>query len=224
MPKTLQVMLDENYSNYNIEQSTFPGISLNKHLLRANSETENKLKEKKWDIIILQEHPRNFYYPEIVEEFTKPSIDKIIKLANNQNCKFILFKTWVTQKTYPMKYDCVAKSELDKIKYPKETNKEEYCSISIKDKNDDYRIIDSTINSIAKQFNFSATNHLNLHNTIHEKFPEISLYEDDGHPNENGSFLNALEFYSIITNKSPKKLKYIGNLDTETAEKLKNLF
>jgi hypothetical protein len=242
MPLTLQAMLNENFSNYNIEQSTFPGMTLDSHLnsiitkrknddiytrLKENgeiTETEKKLKEKKWDIVIIQENPGYLYFPDVVEEYTKASISKIKNLVENKNCKFILFKTWISKQEYPTKQFCALKSDFDYIKYPIETTTEKYCTYTFENQKEEIKIINNIFESIAHEFNFHTTNHLHLHNIILEKFPEIKLYEDDGHPNENGSFLNALEFYSIITNKSPKKLKYIGNLDTETAEKLKNLF
>ncbi len=101
MTKTLQVMLDENNSKYNIEQSAFPGMTLKGHLediitetkgedvytrekeAGETTETEKKLKSKKWDVIILQEGTGRLYYSEVIKEVINPSIKSVIDFNNN---------------------------------------------------------------------------------------------------------------------------------------------
>ncbi|NIK91506.1 hypothetical protein GZ212_05025 [Mangrovimonas sp. CR14] len=55
------------------------------------------------------------------------------------------------------------------------------------------------------------------------QFPELELYDDDIHPNKNGAFLNACIFYQLLTNKKAADLKYIGDIEPETAKLLKQI-
>ncbi len=55
------------------------------------------------------------------------------------------------------------------------------------------------------------------------EYPEIELYDDDSHPNANGSFLNACVFYQMLTEKKASELKYNGEIEPKTAELLKQI-
>lgn len=244
MPKTLQAMLDENQSNLKIEQSTFPGMSLDSHLdniitQRNDStiytrrkiegeitETELKIKEKKWDIVVIQENPGAIHFPESVIEITNPMIERIVNLVDNKDCKFIIYKTWPSKPDYPIEKNCIPKNNFDYIKYPENTiETEKFCSPKINNLEEYIDLFNIGFNSIGEKFNFEVTNHANLHYKIIKKFPEINLYDDNySHPSEIGSFLNALEFYRILSNKKISKLKYNGKLDKETSKKIKSIF
>jgi len=245
MPKTLQVMLDENNSKYNIEQSAFPGMTLKGHLediitetkgediytrekeSGETTETEKKLKSKKWDIIILQEGTGRLYYSEVIKEVINPSIKSIIDFNNNPNCKFILFKTWPSKGTYPREKECLPKHYFDWKKYyvsEEKSNKIKFCSVERLNLKQDVNILNNFFDTIAHDNSIDKTNHCSLHYDVRTKFPEIELYDDEYHPSEIGSYLNALEFYRILTNKKVSKLKYIGKLDKSTTEKLKSIF
>lgn len=244
MPLTLQKMLDEKGLNYNIDQSTFPGMPLNGHLdnIITNkddddniytriknegeiTETENKIMSKSWDIIIIQEGTFNLYFPEAVLEVIQPTIEKIKVLNKNKNCKYIFFNTWISKnKNYPVKSICRAKYSFDWKKYYENeeiSNKEKFCSIDILNEIYDLRILNESLSSIKDKNNLTITNHPNIHFKIRNFFPEIELYDDDYHPSEAGSFLNACIFYKLLTNQKPKKLKYVGKLSKETAYILK---
>src|SRR5690554_2712250 len=82
MPQTVQKTLNETNPNIKIEQSTFPGLSLSAHLNNIitsrtengvstrrkeegeKTETEIKIAEKKWDIVILQTGTVSVLIPE----------------------------------------------------------------------------------------------------------------------------------------------------------------
>ena len=102
MPKTVQTMLNETDPNIKIEQSTFPGMSLTRHLENIiiartdednistrkktegeKTETEIKIAEKKWDVVILQEGTVNLLIPEFRDLAVNKAISKIKSLVNN---------------------------------------------------------------------------------------------------------------------------------------------
>lgn len=245
MPKTLQALLDENHLNYNIEQSTFPGMTLKSHLesiITKNSndtifarekmsnevtETEKKLQEKNWDIIILQEMTQNQYFPEIIKEAIESNIIKIKQLVKNKNCNYIMFNTWPSKGDYPREKICIPKYYIDYKKYyvnEEISNKEKFCSEKILSLEQNIKILNESFDSIKQQNSLTISNHPNLHYQVRTKFPEIELYDDEYHPSEAGSFLNALEFYRILTNKKVSKIKYNGKLDLKTVKKLKSVF
>ena len=243
MPLTLQKMLDEKGLNYNIEQSTFPGMSLNGHLTniitkreedniytrRKNegeiTETERKIMSKNWDIIIMQEGTSVLYFPDAVKEVLSQTIEKIRALNRSENCKYIFFKTWISKnKNYPVKSICRVKHSFDWEKYylnEEISNKEKFCSVEVLNEKDDLRILNESLNAIKLKNKLTITNHPNIHFKIRKIFPEIELYDDDYHPSEVGSFLNACVFYKLLTNQNPKKLMYVGKLSKETADILK---
>ena len=131
MPQTVQKMLNETNLNIRIEQSTFPGQSLDGHLSDIitsrtengintrkkeegeKTETEIKIAEKKWDVVILQTGTISVLIPENRELITNKAISEIKKLVSNPNCKFILFNTWPSKNEYPKQY-CYPSRMIDK--------------------------------------------------------------------------------------------------------------
>ncbi len=245
MPKILQAMLNENHSNYNIEQSTFAGMDLHGHLhniITKNSndtiiardklageftETEKKLQEKNWDIVILQEVTQGQYFHELVKDVIEPTIIKIKQLVKNKDCKFIMFNTWPSKGSYPREKVCIPKHFFDWKKYyvnEEESNKIKFCSKEINTLEQNITILNESFDDIKDDNNLKISNHPNLHYQVRTNFPEIELYDDEYHPSEAGSFLNALEFYRILTNKKISKIKYNGKFDLKSAIKIKSVF
>lgn len=237
MPTKLQEMLNEDNSNFNVEQSAFPGQSLTgllndiitervgddittiKKRVDELTETEKKIAQKKWDFVIMQEHPSYFYFSKAIDEFTNPSIKKIKELTKNPNCKFILFSTWAINKNYPLKKNCLPKIAFEDGYSETDT----LCSYFIKDLDDEIKYMNISFDKISKENNIIISNHYLIHQKLFKEYPNISLYESDGHPIECGSFLNACVFYKLLTNKKPSKLKTNGNLDFKTAKILKKI-
>nr|WP_234971634.1 DUF4886 domain-containing protein [Mesonia phycicola] len=229
-------MLSENSENFNVEQSTFPGMSLDAHLnsiimssdnenniytrtKKPNeiTETEKKIKEKKWDIIILQESSTRFLIPEIRKLKVEKSISKIKGLVRNEKCKFILFKNWPSKKDFPKQF-CRQSSIID----PR-IEKEKCCSPKIKNLTQEFSLINQAYDSIVQNQNLLiSSNGDYFYKSLSGKI-DINLYEDNIHPNEKGSFLNACHFYKIITNNHPSQIKYIGNLENDIASKIKKM-
>ena len=235
MPATVQKMINETNSDFNIEQSTFPGISLDGHMnniIESRSdngvstrkkeagqkpETEKKLSEKKWDVIILQEGTVRLLIPEAKEYKVENAIAAIKNLISNQDCKFIIFKTWPSKKEYPKQY-CYPKHAINDS-----LENERYCSEEIKNLEQEIELINIAYNSVAEKYGLIASDNTNKVYEVLMEYPQLNLYEDNIHPNKYGSFLNACIFYQMLSGKKAKKLKYTGDIEPDIAAQLKKI-
>lgn len=235
MPQTLQKMLDETNPNIKIDQMTNPGQSLSGHLSdivtsrtengisarkKENgeiTETEIKLKEKKWDIIILQTGTVSVLIPENREIKVNKAVSDIKDLANNPNCEFILFNTWPSKKEYPKQY-CYPSRVIDKS-----IEKDKCCSSMIENLEQEIKLINDSYSLVAEKNGIKKSDNGTKFYEILTEYPEIELYDDDSHPNANGSFLNACVFYQMLTDKKATDLKYDGEIEPKTAELLKKI-
>ncbi|TVZ15432.1 DUF4886 domain-containing protein [Maribacter sp. MAR_2009_72] len=235
MPQTLQKMLDETNPNIKIDQMTNPGQSLSGHLtdivtLRTENgisvrkkkdgeitETEIKLKEKKWDIIILQTGTVSVLIPENRELKVNKAVLDIKDLADNPNCEFILFNTWPSKKEYPKQY-CYESRMIDIS-----IEKDKCCSPKIENLEQEIKLINESYDLVAEKNGIKKSDNGTKYYEILTEYPDIELYDDDSHPNANGSFLNACVFYKMLTHKKATDLKYIGAIESKTAELLKRI-
>ncbi|WP_255462885.1 DUF4886 domain-containing protein [Flavobacterium sp. GP15] len=103
MPQTVQKMINETNPNIKIDQITFPGMSLSGHLSdiitsktengistrikgeNEKTETEIKIAEKIWDVIILQTGTVSVLIPENRELKVNKAISEIKRLVSNPN-------------------------------------------------------------------------------------------------------------------------------------------
>lgn len=235
MPQMLQKMMNETNPNIKIDQITFPGMSLNDHLnkviesqsgdnLKTRSkkpdeitETEKKIKEKDWDIIILQTGGVSVLIPESVQYKINPAIERIKNLATT-NTRLILFNTWTTNIEFPKKY-CYRGIQLD----PSLERMKEFCSPSIEDENDYLFKLNSSYKSIAENFGLEKTDHGDVFQRVFKKHPELEILEDEMHPSKLGAFLSACIFYEMITKKDASELEYTADLDSKKSEVLKKM-
>lgn len=233
MPKMLQEMFNETNPNINIEQITYPGFSLYAHLeniveesskdnIRTRkksdqeiTETEKKIQEKDWDIIIMQTGGVTILIPEIRKKKVDPAIKEIMKLSNS-NSRFILFNTWTTKIDYPKEY-CYPAAVINKYSKPGE----KICSPEINDNEEYYNVLQSGYEELSESNDMILTNHSQIFKKVIGKYPDLDLLEDTMHPSKKGAFLSACIFYNIISDKKAKGLEYAADLDPETAELLK---
>lgn len=235
MPQTLQEMLKETDSNIKIDQSTFPGMPLSGHLSEIitssseneistrkkvdgeKTETEKKIAEKKWDIIILQTGTVSVLIPENLKYKINKAVSDIKRLVNNPRCKFILFNTWPSKGEYPKEF-CYPCMLIDKS-----IEKSKCCSPVIKDLTQELSVINDAYETLATDNNLTRSNNGTKFFETHVKNPEIELYDDDSHPSKYGSYLNACIFYQILTAKKASKLTYNGEIEPDKAKILKNM-
>tara|TARA_R110000737_G_scaffold270136_1_gene277334 strand:+ start:2049 stop:2885 length:837 start_codon:yes stop_codon:yes gene_type:complete len=235
MPQTVQEMLNETNPNIKIEQSTFPGQSLSGHLSDIitsrtengistrkkeegeKTETEIKIAEKKWDIVILQTGTVSVLIPENREFKTNKAISEIKKLVSNPNCNFILFNTWPSKNEYPEQY-CYPSRSIDKS-----IEKDKCCSPILDSLEQEIKVINEAYDLVAKKNDLIKSDNGNKFYEVRTKYSEIELYEDDIHPNKYGAFLNACVFYQMLTNKKASDLIYNGEIEPKTAKLLKQI-
>lgn len=236
MPQTVQKMVNETNPNIKIEQSTFPGQSLSGHLSEIITsrtengintrikepgeitETEKKIAEKQWDVIILQTGTIAVLIPEDRDLNENKAIAAIKKLVSNPNCKFILFNTWASKdRGYPKQYCFPSYSINESIQ------KEKCCSPILKSLENEVETINEAYQLVAKENNLIKSDNGTKFFEILTKHPEIELYEDESHPNKYGSFLNACIFYQLLTDNKASDLKYNGEIEPKISEILKKV-
>ena len=235
MPQTVQKMVNETNPNIKIEQITFPGKSLSNHLSdiitsktengistrkkeeHEKTQTEIKIAEKKWDVIILQTGTVNVLIPEYRELKINTAISEIKKMVSNPNCKFILFQTWSSKNNYPKQY-CYPSSVIDKS-----IEKDKCCSPVFESLEEETKLINESYKLVAGENHLIESNNGDNYFEVRTKYPEIELYEDESHPNENGAFLNACIFYQMLTGNRASDLIYNGEIEPEIAKKLKKI-
>lgn len=181
------------------------------------TETEMKLSEKNWDIIILQEGTVRLLIPEARKYKVERAIAEIKKRVSNKDCKFILFKTWPSKENYPKKY-CYSKWAIDRS-----LENDEYCSSQIDNLEQEIKLINETYDELAEKSGLIKSENGTKFYEVLTQHPNLEIYEDDIHPNNNGSFLNACIFYQLLTNNKASGLNYNGSIDQKTATLLKKI-
>jgi hypothetical protein len=235
MPQILQLMLNETHPNIKIDQSTFPGFSFSNHLTDIityktengiktrlkekgeKTETEIKIAEKKWDVIILQTGTIRVLIPEIRDLKVNKAISDIKKLVTNRKCKFILFNTWPTINNYPVQY-CYPARLIDKS-----LEKDKCCSPSMENLEQELKLINEAYVLLAQKNRLKRSDNGTKFYEVLTKYPEITLYDDDIHPNKYGAFLNACVFYQMITKNKASELEFNGDIEPKTAFLLKQI-
>ncbi|GAA4324819.1 hypothetical protein GCM10023115_41440 [Pontixanthobacter gangjinensis] len=231
MPMILQQMLNETHPGIKVEQITFPGYSLSSHLKnivlerfedRVNTreksadevtETEKKIREKDWDIIVLQTGGVRVLIPEVRNSEVDWAIKEIQDLSSSQ---FYLFQTWVTETKYPKKY-CYPAILID----PARSMEEEVCSAEMLNEAQHYENLLSGYTELSRANNIELTSHAKIFMKIKKDHPELELIEDGVHPSEKGAFLSACIFYNLLSGKEAEDLKFSANLPAGIAEILK---
>ncbi|THD65861.1 DUF4886 domain-containing protein [Robertkochia marina] len=234
MPLQVQQMLNETHPHFKIAQSTFPGMQLSGHLDQIIvSQTENSIStfpkvegevtqtekvilQQDWDIIIMQTGGVGLLIPENRKDVVNEAIEKVKILATNPNCKFVIFNTWPHKNTYPKQYCHSA------YPGPPEQGKKN-CSPVLHSLEDELAVLNKAYQSTASETGIARTDHGSKFYTVIKNHPDIELYEDTYHPNENGAFLNACVFYTFLTGSDATQLKFTGNIHPETAAVLKEV-
>ena len=230
MPQILQKMVNETDPNIKIEQITYPGFSLDAHLenvveessednvktrkkLKGElTETEKKIQEKNWDIIVMQTGGVNILIPEIRTKKIDPAIREIMNLSECKS-QYILFNTWTPRISYPKDY-CYPAAVVDRNAKPGE----KFCSPKILNNKEYSDLLESGYKELAVKNNIILSSHGQRFQKIRESNPEIELLEDEMHPSKNGAYLSASIFYEMITGKEAENLKYTSDLKVETAK------
>ncbi|MUP47416.1 DUF4886 domain-containing protein [Gramella sp. BOM4] len=233
MPQMLQEMLEETDRNIIVEQATHPGFSLEAHLdniilesskdqisTRKKSgeektETEKKILEKDWDIIVLQTGGVRIMVPEVRNQKVDLAI-KQVKELSHPDTKFYLFQTWVTQVEYPREF-CYPAFFIN----PESDIDDKICSAKLNNEKDYFNGLQKGYKELSKNNNLALTQHGEIYRKLSLEHPEIDLLEDSMHPSRKGAFLSACILYRQLTDKDPVNLEYTAGIDPVIGKSLK---
>lgn len=174
----------------------------NLRIQAKRNDVKEAIKSKKWDLIIIQGSSRDFIKdPKIINNKTKPALEKIIKLinSNSSKTKILFYMTWGYRNGF--------KPIQDVNTFEKMSNriKERYLELY---RNYKYGIVPVGV----------------AWKDVRKKRDEIVLYVKDGaHPSFKGSYLVACCFYSAIFNESPIGSNYYGVLGPKTCYFLQSI-
>ncbi|MDO1512378.1 DUF4886 domain-containing protein [Maribacter confluentis] len=210
--------LTRHLENIIISRTDDDNISTRKKTEGEKTETEIKVAEKKWDVVILQEGTVDLLIPELRDLAVNKAIEKIKTLVNNPECRFIFFTTWPSERQYPKEY-CRGGGRIDESL----DDMQDYCSPKIENYEQEFELIDNGHSLLAKKNGMLKTDNGKLYRMVKENKPDLALLEDPIHPNENGAFLNACEFYEILSGRKASNLKTNGQIEPQIAEYLKNI-
>lgn len=169
------------------------GKNFNYHA--TNPETYEKIKERKWDYIIIQGHSNELAQPESkIDKSSLPFAQQIVdSIRANSSCtQVVLYMTWAY-----------------KFGNPKWAPIASYDSMQLRIKNQYLRfadLLDARVSPVGEVWKNVRTNHsgINLY------------YSDNQHPSLAGSYLSACTFYTSIFGESPYKNSAIFPLETAT--------
>ncbi len=206
-------MLNEKGYDINIQQSTFPGISLSQHLMQP--ETLEKLNSQNWDYVILQEATVRVLIDEVVAYNFEPSIIKLDSIIKLKNAKTILYQSYPVS-IYPKKY-CYP-SFLVNPKIPDV----EYCSDSLFNSNQEFKKIEASFKRVSDLIKCDNALVGLSFELCKRKYPELILFESssDTHPSILGSYLIACVFYRHLTGQKTTSVKYADGIDLTEKDKV----
>lgn len=169
------------------------GKNFNYHA--TNVETYDKIKERKWDYIIIQGHSNELAQPESkIDKSSLPFAQQIVdSIRANSSCtQVVLYMTWA-YKFGNSKWAPIAN----------------YDSMQLRIKNQYLRfadLLDARVSPVGEVWKNVRANHsgINLY------------YSDNQHPSLAGSYLSACTFYASIFGESPYKNTAIVPLETAT--------
>lgn len=246
MLPTLQKMLDESDLNIKIDSSVYINFTLPNHIEKMmvnekpqyfatrkkydaseRTPTEIKLQEKKWDIVILEPLYKNILINEVRIFRVNKSIQKIKKLVNNPNCRFMIYGTTIPVVEYfvlggysgSQIDDSLEKDKIYKAdgvgRYDK-TMKTLNNKLNLLENENSMEVINigSMVYEIMKTE--KKLNYFEEYDEITETFQRI-------YPSESGAYFNACVFYKVLSGKSLLDLNYNGSIRKKEAKKIRNL-
>lgn len=209
MPQMLQKMLNNGKQRYNVSQSTYFGITLEKHfsvqpdkngegtryypLAEGEISSTEKLLAKEWDHVVLQD----YRLPSIAHDGminVVPTIQKIRKKYSSNVSEFVLFKMWPNLEKYPKDFSYIK---------------------TVKTLDQEVDLINSTYDSIASATQISTPPIAGCYMYI-MKYKNINLHDGPYYPSNYGAYLNACIFYKYFTKQNATTISYTANFDSVT--------
>lgn len=185
-----------------IDRNTIGAYTFERHT--TNEVTLSKIKQDKWDYVILQEQSQRPSYPiDEVKNSVFPYAAQLTDLIRQSNpqAKPVFYITWGRKDGDTV--NCPKYSVLCTYEGMDDLLQERYKTMAVNNK--------GILAPVGVVWRYLRKNH-----------PEIELYNTDGsHPSLAGSMAAAYTIYVAIFGKDPTKVTYGSSLDKRTADQLK---
>ena len=164
----------------------------------SSSDTLGKLKSTNWNYVVLQEQSE---IPSIQQSRTQqmyPAARNLVHDIRNIDATPVFYETWAHRDGLPG------------------NGLPNYESMQFQ--------IDNGYLGIAQELNVTLAPVGFAWLLVRRQNPQMDLWQADGsHPTEQGTYLAACVFYSVIFQKSPVGLTFTAQLPTETAQALQKI-
>jgi hypothetical protein len=177
--------------------SAIGGTSLAKH--SKNKTTLNKIKNGKWDYVVLQEHSLGTLIDSFRIKNTYPAVEFLDSLIKTRKAKTLLYMTWGRKQGGVQKLDSLSTK-----------NYKDYFEMQ--------SVIEKAYRDLGKKTGAKIVPAgLAWQNVIRKYYFADLWQKDESHPNTEGTYLNACVFYATVFGKSPVGLSYTDGIDKSYA-------
>ncbi len=196
LPNTFAQLAQSGGHKVKVGMAAQGGLTLADHV--QLSETLNTLNSAKWNFVVLQEQSQ---IPSVAQSRTQtmyPAARELVGEIRKLNSTPIFFDTWAHREGWP------------------ENGMRTYQSMQAQ--------IDTGYTGIALELHVPVAPVGSAWFYAVKGYPNLSLWQEDGsHPSEQGTYLAACVFYTVIFHESPEGLKYQANLSQETVQALQHI-
>jgi len=163
-----------------------------------SAETLDQIKSSKWNFVVLQEQSELPASEQLRVSRMYPAARTLVKKIKEAGADPILFITWAHRDGWPDNG------------MPSYENMQSAINIG-------YTTIGHELDLRMAPVGYAWSK-------LRQQNPQLNLWQEDGsHPSEQGTYLAACVFYSVIYKESPVGLSYTGNLSTEDAQLLQKM-
>ena len=172
------------------------GWTLSNHA--SSVETLDKLKSSKWNYVVLQEQSQIPFVEQSRIGQMYPAARVLVHKIRDNSATPILFETWAHRDGWL------------------ENGMQNFESVQFQ--------IDNGYLRIAQELNVTVAPVGFAWLEVKRQDPQLDLWQGDGsHPNNQGTYLTACVFYSVIFRESPEGLMFMANLPKETGRFLQKI-
>lgn len=197
LPGTFKKLAESGGETVITDISAISGATLAKH--SRNKNTINKIKNGKWDYVVLQEHSLGTLVDSFKVNNTYPAVEYLDSLIKKQKAKTLLYMTWGRKRGGAQVLDTL------RTKYYKD-----YFEMQT--------VIEKSYRDLGKKIGAEIIPAGLAWESVIKKYYFANLWQkDESHPNIEGTYLNACVFYATIFGKSPAGLSYTDGIDKNYA-------
>ena len=198
LPGTFSKLAESGGEIVKTDISAIANNTLVKH--SKNKSTINKIKNGKWDHVVLQEHSLGTVIDTFRTNYTYPAVEYLDSLIKSRKAKTLLYMTWGRKKGGIHIMDSMStKKYKDYFEMQDDLERE-------------YR-------ELGKTFGAGIVPAGLAWESVIRRFYFADLWqEDESHPNLEGTYLNACVFYATVFGTSPVGLTYTAGINKSYAK------